>query len=174
MAACTRPHPTRQEPAQMRRRKRSSGTPRPRTYFAMAGLLARGSSPSSAFPGLRPVACFGCWLTAYSCGGSAGVSPASLFAPAAKPENHDTLTLRAAGAGVKSNIKTCLCRYFLMCFSSPPSMRRIGCEARAAFIHHQRPANERECPLRAGWALAHLASHPDWRCGGRIIQRKPA
>jgi hypothetical protein len=55
--------------------------------FVAAGLLARRSSPLSAFPvryGTSGILRRG--LTAYSCGGSAGFAPASLFAP----EPHDS------------------------------------------------------------------------------------
>jgi len=47
------------------------GAPRRVTTESTAGLLARGSPPVTAFPGLFPVAM---WhgLAAYSCGGSCG------------------------------------------------------------------------------------------------------
>jgi hypothetical protein len=52
-----------------------SGAPRPddasKAQFVMAGLLARGSLPSAAFPGIPSGTGLG--LVAYSCGGSAGV-----------------------------------------------------------------------------------------------------
>lgn len=41
---------------------------------AQAGLLARGSRPRSAFPGMNPVADGG-RLSAHSCGGSHGSGP---------------------------------------------------------------------------------------------------
>jgi len=54
-----------------------------------AGLLACGSAPSSGLPGLAPSGPAWRWLTAHSCGGSAGIgpdcaigsAPASLLAP---------------------------------------------------------------------------------------------
>src|SRR4051812_39617619 len=52
-----------------------SGAPRPddasKAQFVMAGLLARGSLPSAAFPGIPSG--IGLGLVAYSCGGSAGI-----------------------------------------------------------------------------------------------------
>ena len=64
-------------------------------YVVAAGLLAHGSMLLSGLP--ETLAGFsdfvGQRLTAYSCGGSAGVTPASLLAPGKlNPENHDTLS----------------------------------------------------------------------------------
>jgi len=57
-----------------RERKRTTGTPRPRRFHRVeAGLLARGSSLPSGLPGLTPSGADGRWLTAHSCGGSAGI-----------------------------------------------------------------------------------------------------
>src|ERR671912_2919023 len=76
----------------------ATGTPRPidPTEAAMtAGLLARGSMPSAtAFPGMAQ------WhlerrLAAYSCGGSRGVSPHSLFTPS--PGHRPFHAYRAGG-----------------------------------------------------------------------------
>jgi len=40
-----------------------------------AGFLARGSSPSTTFPGsIDPSGIYGCRLVAYSCGGSRGIA----------------------------------------------------------------------------------------------------
>src|SRR5690242_13260991 len=48
---------------------------RPRVTTLTAGLLARGSPPCAAFPGLSS-GLVGARLSAYSCGGSRGFGPA--------------------------------------------------------------------------------------------------
>src|SRR5215813_10204324 len=62
-------------------------TPPVYEHFVGAGLLARGSQLCPAFPKPCSFSDFvGQRLAAYSCGGSAGIAPASLLAPGqAKP-----------------------------------------------------------------------------------------
>jgi hypothetical protein len=58
-------------------------TPPVDEYVVGAGLLARGSSLLSGLPEAEwaSVTFVGQRLVAYSCGGSAGITPASLLAP---------------------------------------------------------------------------------------------
>jgi hypothetical protein len=59
-----------------RNRERTTGTPRPEhVHRVEAGLLARGSLPASGLPRLVPSGAVPRWLTAHSCGGSAGLVP---------------------------------------------------------------------------------------------------
>ena len=80
-------------------------TPPVNEHLVGAGLLARGSLLLSGLPEAKvaSVTLVGQRLAAYSCGGSAGIAPASLLAPGKRnPENLDTLTYRQRGARVNS------------------------------------------------------------------------
>ncbi len=73
--------------------KRTTGTPRPRTFMLsgqVSWLTGRRLCPSSQ-GWMASVTWVGSKLAAYSCGGSAGITPASLLAPMrqAAPENLD-------------------------------------------------------------------------------------
>ena len=74
---------------------RACGSSRPGTDDTKAGLLTCGSlAPIPAFPNIRPVA-EGEGLAAYSCGHSAGFSPASLFtAPEGAAPLHEIAATR--------------------------------------------------------------------------------
>jgi hypothetical protein len=74
-----------------------SGAPRPddasKAQFVMAGLLARESKPAAAFPRiLKNSQWHRRGLVAYSCGGSAGLKPASLFTFHAEGPSQKTLS----------------------------------------------------------------------------------
>src|SRR5262245_55342530 len=106
-----------------RDRKRTTGTPRPRTLIVsrQVSWLA-GHRLRQAFPGLRPVALLdvGSPLTV------AGAAPALArfrdrfrtgfplgSGGSNSPKNLDALTMGVSPPSVKSNIKTSLCRYIL-------------------------------------------------------------
>jgi len=82
-------------------------TPPRDDHVIEAGLLARGSAPSSRLPKVALSGTVGRWLAAYSCGGSSGIangSPNSLLAQARiemRPGNHDVGNLTSMRTRVK-------------------------------------------------------------------------
>lgn len=86
-----------------------SGAPRPddasKAQFVMAGLLACESKPVAAFPRiLKNSQWHRRGLVAYSCGGSAGLEPASLFTFHAEGPSQKTLSAGCAGVNRASGL----------------------------------------------------------------------
>jgi hypothetical protein len=80
-------------------------TPRRGTLCVEAGLLARGSLRLSGLPRAHPSGTDGLPLTAYSCGGSSGFTPASLLAPRQISNTENLVGPRMAASGVRCQVR---------------------------------------------------------------------
>lgn len=153
--------------------KRTTGTPRPRTYVVGAGLLAHGSQPGVRLPRIAPSDMNERWLAAYSCGGSAGIKPASLLAPAPKngPENHDNREFA-------TDLPICQARYKDI-FISSNRLERGQLGSAGLRLHWVCRAREHRALKLSHYACRHLdfsrrRSALDWPGCERLFRKETA
>jgi hypothetical protein len=146
-------------PAKCRRKRKAyhRDTPPEDDHVAKAGLLARGSVPSPAFPrdSASPVALMdvGSPLTVAGAAPASPLcgSPASLLAPGKCPKNHGPVFMGGRPTRVKPYITTSLCLY--------PYVRRTGALDRVTAPAEAGLSNDKAAPVR----IEHAGALRDWR-----------